>query len=662
MYTKPFTTPEDMRQSRAWTAHFFSEPANLPLSFQYGRHLIRGLPAAWNPAMRSHRIDANILEKTFEACDPATGLQLRVECLEYRDFPVVEWTAWLSNSGNQATPVISDLQALDAEFSGESPALYHCNGDFYSETGYTSEETPLAAGEVLSYAPHGGRPCDQAFPYYRLAFAGCGLTLAIGWPAQWAATFSGTAGGVHVRAGQERVNLRLLPGESIRTPRITLLSWTGDGSRAVNVWRRWYLAHVLPRPDGQPMKPALAVCAPEEGEEFTASTEHNQLRDIAKFRRLGFDFDVWWIDAGWYPCYNENHERRWWNTGTWMPDPERFPNGLKPVSEFAASQGASLLVWFELERVRPGTQLALEHPDWLLRSTKDDNSLLNLGDPEVRRWLTDHVDSLIKANGIKIYRQDFNFEPLDHWRSNDAEDRQGMNENLHVQGYLQYWDDLLKRNPGLWIDSCSSGGRRNDLETMRRSVPLHYTDYGYGIHPIKLDFHRTLYEWIPYFKEATISWDLHGIERFDHDLDSFSFHCGMAAMLFVTLDIRREDYDFELALKMIEVWRKAADLLLHGDYYPLTPPRHSADQWTAWQFDRPETGDGFIQAFRLQECPQEVFMAAPQGFAAEARYRFQNPETGETFEVDGKAVMEDGLEIRLPPRSAVIWLYQVLPG
>jgi alpha-galactosidase len=676
MYTKPLTTPEDIRLSRSWTAHLLADPANLPISFRYGeaeqgqlrkeqeqlRQLIRGLPAGWNPVAHEHRIDANILEKTFEACDPQTGLQVRVECLEYRDFPVVEWTAWLTNSGSQTTPLIGDLQALDAEFAGENPVLYHCNGDFYSESGYTSEETLLAKGEVLAYTPHGGRPCDQAFPYYRMTFQGCGLTLAIGWPAQWAVQFSGLPGGVHVRAGQERVQLRLLPGETIRTPRITLMSWTGETPRAVNLWRRWYLAHVLPRPDGQPMKPALAVCAPEEGEEFTASTEQNQLRDIAKFRRLGFDFDVWWIDAGWYPCYNENHERRWWNTGTWMPDPERYPNGLKPVSDFALSQGASLLVWFEPERVRPGTQLAQEHPDWLLRSSKEDNSLLNLGDPQVRRWLTDHVDGLIKANGIKIYRQDFNFEPLDHWHSNDAADRQGMNENLHVQGYLQYWDDLLKRNPGLWIDSCSSGGRRNDLETMRRSVPLHYTDYGYGIHPIKLAFHHTLYEWIPYFKEATLSWDLHGVERFDRVLDSFSFHCGMAAMLFVTLDIRRDDYDFDLALKMIEVWRKAVDLLLHGDYYPLTPPRRSADQWVAWQFDRPETGTGFVQAFRLQECPQEVFKVAPQGFAAEARYRFQNPETGETFDVDGKAVMEDGLELKLPPRSAVIWLYQELPG
>lgn len=37
-----------------------------------------------------------------------------------------------------------------------------------------------------------------------------------------------------------------------------------------------------------------------------------------------------------------------------------------------------------------------------------------------------------------------------------------------MQGYLAYWDELRRTNPDLFIDSCASGGRRNDLETMRR--------------------------------------------------------------------------------------------------------------------------------------------------------------------------------------------------
>jgi alpha-galactosidase len=284
--------------------------------------------------------------------------------------------------------------------------------------------------------------------------------------------------------------------------------------------------------------------------------------------------------------------------------------------------------------------------------------MLMLGIPECRQWLTDHVCKLIQDNGVKVYRQDCNFTPIEHWRDGEAEDRQGMNENLHVQGYLQYWDDLLARNPGLWLDSCASGGRRNDLETMRRSVPLHYSDYGYGNHPVKLGFHHTLYEWIPYFKEATVSWDLSGASRFDERVDSYSFHCGMAPMLFATLDIRRDDYDVALARTMIAVWRRASGLILSGDYYPHTPFHHSDRAWVAWQFDSPEKGCGFVQAIRLPASAQESLTIHLQAIDPDAVYTFENAESGETMELSGEDLLHTGFTFALAPRSGAIWFYR----
>ena len=656
---------EDMAQSRAWAEPLFAHAADLPISFVLDGNPVRGIPTAWRPSSRRRRIDANIIETVFEGTDPGTGLNVRVESTQYQDYPVIEWLAWLTNQGQAPTPVISNLQAIDVAFSGASPAVLHCNGDFNSPEGYAPMQTSLRAGESLAFAPLGGRPCDQAFPYYRLVFDGWGLILAIGWPAQWAARFTGLADGVRVQAGQEKTSLRLMPGETIRTPRMTVLSWSGDDSRAVNLWRRWYLAHILPRPNGRPLLPLLACAATDDGEEFTAATEANQVKYLEAFHAQGIWPDVWWIDAGWYPCYNAGGERKWWLTGTWEPDAERFPHGLKPISDRASRAGADLLVWFEPERVVPGSSLALEHPEWLLHTRDGDaqvlsGGLLNLGNPHCRQWLTEHVSQLIHDNGIKIYRQDHNFAPLEHWRQNEAGDRQGLNENLHVQGYLQFWDDLLARNPGLWIDSCASGGRRNDLETMRRSVPLHYSDHGYGNQPVKLAFQRTLYEWIPYFKDCTLSWDIHGPARFDHQVDSYSFHCGMAPMLFATLDIRRDDYDFAMARKMIAIWRKAAGLLLHGDYYPLTPFHRSPERWVARQFDAPESGRGLLQAIRPPDSPQARRTFFPKAISREAEYRFEDSETGEIRQTDGQALIRDGFTIALRPRSGAIWFYQTI--
>jgi hypothetical protein len=76
-----------------------------------------------------------------------------------------------------------------------------------------------------------------------------------------------------------------------------------------------------------------------------------------------------------------------------------------------------------------------------------DGILLNLGHPEALRWLIEHTAKVITEQGIDLYRQDFNMDPLEHWRRADDPDRQGMTENLYVQGYLTFWGELRRRFP-----------------------------------------------------------------------------------------------------------------------------------------------------------------------------------------------------------------------
>jgi alpha-galactosidase len=249
---------------------------------------------------------------------------------------------------------------------------------------------------------------------------------------------------------------------------------------------------------------------------------------------------------------------------------------------------------------------------------------------------------------------------------NDTDDRQGATENLHVQGYLAFWDALLERHPGLLIDSCASGGRRNDLETMRRSVPLHYTDYGYGEHAVKLDFHRTMYEWLLYFRESTQSWDI--AEARDSRLDaaendSFAFHCALAPMLTPSYDIKSPVDNLGTIHQMIGIWRRAAQLVVEGDYHPLTPAGRSDTGWVAAQFNRPPdlagrgAPDGFIQAIRLAHCDQPTLKVMLAGLRMDATYLLENPETGQQREVKGASLAQDGLVFDNPRRSGSIWFY-----
>ena len=163
-------------------------------------------------------------------------------------------------------------------------------------------------------------------------------------------------------------------------------------------------------------------------------------------------------------------------------------------------KGVKTIVWFEPERVTPDTWLYENHPEWMLGGDGG-TKLLNLGNPEARKWLTDHVDQLLTETGDRPVSPGLQHGSAGFLAAGDTEDRQGITEIRYVTGYLAYWDELRRRHPDMLIDSCASGGRRNDLETMRRAVPLLRSDYimepvGNQCHTYGISF------WYPYSAPA----------------------------------------------------------------------------------------------------------------------------------------------------------------
>jgi alpha-galactosidase len=293
------------------------------------------------------------------------------------------------------------------------------------------------------------------------------------------------------------------------------------------------------------------------------------------------------------------------------------------------------LVWFEPERVAKGTWIADNHPEWLLGGT-----LLNLGLAEARNWLADHVDRVLRDQGISLYRQDFNMDPLSYWRKNDSPDRQGLTENLHVQGYLAYWDALRRRHPELIIDSCASGGRRNDLETMRRAIALHPTDYNYGDLTAKQAFHASLFAWLPCFGSNTVPVDT---------VSAYAYRSGHAMNMVLGYDLRRKDLDYALLRKLAAEWQKIV-ACYSGDYYPLIPYNRDDTRWLAWQFDRPDHGDGVVEAFRRPKSDASKATLRLGGLEPSATYAVTDLDTGETTAHGGSELMEHGLTVKIPAR------------
>ncbi|MBN2290988.1 MAG: alpha-galactosidase, partial [Pirellulales bacterium] len=455
--------------------------------------------------------------------------------------------------------------------------------------------------------------------------------------------------GLHVRSGQELTHFKLHPGEEVRTPLVVLQFYQGDCIRAQNIWRRWMQAHNLPRPGGKLPEPILSSCS---GGFFPGlmCNEADEKRFIDTFTAERIKLDYWWMDAGWYPCDGVG----WPLTGTWKVDRKRFPNGIRAVTDHGHAKGLKHILWFEPERVHPGTELYEKHPQWLL-GADGNQKLLNLGNVEARKWLTDHIDKMLTEEGIDLYRQDHNIDPLAFWRGNDSKDRQGITEIRYVEGYLAYWDELRRRHPDMLIDSCASGGRRNDLETLRRSLPMLRSDY----HSFQGDSSFAagnqgqtygLALWVPFFGTGVY----YNIKDHPVYVARSSFCPGFG----YCRDVRKEGTDWDLIRRITGDWRKISTFF-SGDYYPLTKYGLADDQWIAWQFHRADLDGGVVQAFRRPGSVYESARLKLHGLNPEAKYTLMNLDSPEKTKATGRQLMEEGLLIiakQCP--SAPIVIYQ----
>jgi len=590
--------------NRKWAEDSFSH--RFPFSFVYGGKNSADFLDTWKSQFKDEKIDSSKRRLTLILNDPETGLEVRAIATIYTDTAGVDWTLHFTNKGSKDTPVLEQVKAVDVTINpGDNtnpPVLQRIHGGGGAVDDWMPFNETIALGIKTEFAPTAGRSSFGNTPWFNLQWKDGGVITAIGWTGQWKASVENNDGKVRIQAGMQNLHLILLPGETIRSPRIMQLYWKGnDDLRAFNLFRHTMLAHIVPKVDGKPITPPI-VHLSTAFYEMDKGTEADTLSHLSAVKDLGFEY--FWVDA----YYGKDDFP---TVGNYVfPlirgfNLQRYPNGMKPVGDAVKKAGMKFLMWFEYERICPGTLMATEHPDWVVLPEGGGWGMFNLGVPAAREHITRYLSDSIREYGISWLRVDnaVFYEGLWAQLDKDHPDRAGISEIRYVEGHYRLWDDLLKEFPFLAIDNCSAGGHRVDLETCSRSIPLWRTDG--TIEPLmKKNFNQAALQ--NQVMTAGLSRYLPFSSSGQMGATPYLFRSGFNGGISFCEDVRPADYPRELLKKAI-IEGKRIRKYYFGNFYPLTPVTLDTAEWCVLQYHLKNENEGMIMAFRRPDSQRSAF-------------------------------------------------------
>ncbi|QAV70348.1 alpha-galactosidase [Salinibacterium sp. UTAS2018] len=256
--------------------------------------------------------------------------------------------------------------------------------------------------------------------------------------------------------------IRLATGDSYETP-WAYAAWSDAGLDGVSdrfhSWFRGLPAHPsTPRP--LTLNTWEAVYFDHNFEQLAALADAAADAGVERFV----------LDDGWMK--NRTDDER--ALGDWTVDEQSWPEGLTPLVDRVTVRGMQFGLWVEPEMVSLDSDLAREHPDWILRD--DDRPLpkswrnqfvLDLDNPAAFAHVLDAISALLDEYAISYLKWDMNRDLL------------GGSVHRHVAATYRLMDELRVRYPHVEIESCASGGARVDagvLERVQRVWPSDTND------------------------------------------------------------------------------------------------------------------------------------------------------------------------------------------
>jgi len=397
------------------------------------------------------------LVASYRASDLHLSVERHYVC--YAGAPVIE--SWTTLAPTDSRPIdIDQLPRLDlAIANGRVRWVTGLQTSEDAGGSFTLQSATLDDGASVNIGAT-GRATEQALPWFQVIRKRTALFGGLLWQGAWQIALTRQGDSLASSVGLPAFNT------SVSTPLETPHAYVGlsDAStrRASEAIRAFVMAAVR---QGRPYQPLVTY-----NTWFaygTAIDEGSMRAEIDSAAALGIELFV--VDAGWYVTGTDPSDFTT-GLGVWEEDKDRFPSGLRALSDLAHERGMKFGLWVEPERVdihtvgKPG--LARER--WLAMSggryspgytnKSAPAAQICLASAEARNWILERLTRLIDDVNPDYLKWDNNM-----WVNCDRsghEHGSGDGNFAHNRALLDILAELRRRYPDLLIENCSGGGNR----------------------------------------------------------------------------------------------------------------------------------------------------------------------------------------------------------
>ncbi|KAL4929716.1 alpha-galactosidase [Aspergillus undulatus] len=596
------------------------------------------------------------LPATFGDADDATTLVVHLydnyssvaADLSYSVFPkydAIVRSVNVTNKG-EGNITIDDLASFSVDFNYEDLDLISLRGDWARET--NRQRSRINYG-VQGFGSNTGYSSHLHNPFFAITHPSTTESQGEAWGFNliYTGSFSaevekGSQGLTRALLGfnPDKLSWSLGPGETLTSPEaVSVYSKDGIGGMS-RKFHRLYRNHLMKSKFATSNRPSLLNSWEGVYFDFNQSSMYTLAEQSAA---LGISLFV--MDDGWfgdeYPRLSDNA-----GLGDWVPNPDRFPNGLNPLIEAATNLTVNETdgntdkklrfgIWVEPEMVNPNSTLYHEHPDWVLhagpypRTLRRNQLVLNLALTEVQDFIIDFMTELLNSADISYIKWDNN--------RGQHETPSPSNDHAYMLGLYRVYETLSSRFPDVLWEGCASGGGRFDAGILHYFPQIWTSDNTDGLDRITIQFGNSL-AYPPSAMGAHISAVPNHQTGRTVPLE-FRAHVAMMGGSF-GLELDPADLQGDETIHgLIDLAERVNPIVLNGDLYRLRLPEDT--RWPAALFVSEDKGQAVLFVFQTQPYVNHLTpWVQLQGLDEGASYRLDGGEEVYT----GATLMNLGLQ------------------